>query len=692
MTKWFKNILLISLTTLGLHGCLKDFDPPGWTVDALLPAMKTDLTLKEMIRDTLIKVGEGDSLFIIFREELVPLDIDTLLTMDVKSFIRNIKLDSIRLNNQQIIDTVTMEALLVQAGMDTSIVKDGSFLPVPAITGIPIGPFLVDGSEYFQEITLNEGVLEITVDNGFPIDVENVEYAVVNNISVDTVTAGVFPLIAANTVVTDSVDLSGKKVEGLLDVSLVLDVPGTGFGFVPINYEDAIVTTIKLRDLKIYSAMAIFPAQNIIEHREVVYLEDMEDMEVTSASFKGGSLRIRVVSTVEEETYFTYNLPNATRDGVPFSENITCPPAPPGGSINQEFIYSFDGYDFDLTGQYGDTVNAFYNEVIGRIDSTGQQVFLTLEDSVDLIVEVLEMDPVVARGYMGQDTFTEGPGVVVFDAFDDFGIDSLGVAGAELSLTIENSLGMEGLLDIQSLEARNTLTNKSVSLEKQGLNLPVFIGGAQDGDPPVPAISKLVLNDQNSNPSQIISLLPNSFGYALSVQTNPGGNDGSYSNFAYADHTLKTYMDVKIPMTVKSGGIRLSDTVPMFKEPLKNDESIKGGNLLFLVDNGFPVKASVEVVFLDSLDAVIHTFKPGLAVEAASLDEQTGMVSEPRLTELIFELNEELLPELLGSKKAIVTATFETKPEGKYVHLFNHYSITINAVADFKYEMDDVGL
>lgn len=686
--------LLLLLIPVFFTSCIKDYEPPEWEVDALTPVFYSSLNIYDIINDTSVTGDQGDSVSIVFQEKLAEITIDTLIQMDIKPFRRNVKLDSIHLNKQTVQNTIFLGEIIEDQGL-AGMLPDGStlFFNIPSFN-VDLAPDTVDASDYFHVITLEKGTLMVTIINELPAEIQNIDYSITNLNSGDTIHSGSFPQIAAHSMVMDSADLAGKVVEGKMMVHFSQVTVGEIPSGTQIDYSDSLSIKAEIKDMKIYSAEAIFPAQTIINHKNLVLLEDMVDttrqdtIKLREANIREGLLRIQVISTIDQESYFTYRIPNATRYGVPFKEYMTVPPAPPGGNIEQIFTYDFDNYHFDLTGKSGqDTVNAFYNELIGEIDSIGRHVFLSLEDSVKVVVEMLEIKPSYAGGYLGQQDFMLGPDSTSFDVFHYFDIDSLGLKGTRIDLVVENGIGMEGQLQINAITAINSKTGGIRQLDLSSVPNPFRVERATDH--PLQASSTTFrLDDYNSNISDLISLLPDKFYYDFGVLTNPDGPTGNLDNFARSEKGLNTFLKAVIPLNIKANNLILSDTIAFNKGNIEKPEDIRDGELKFIINNGFPLDVSLAFHFIDENGDVSDTLTTATHVAAASVDSDLRVI-EPRKSTLSFFIKEERMASLLAAKQIIVKAYFNTIPENKHLQMFDDYSIGIKCVGDFTYTVDN---
>lgn len=687
MRRLFRYIFLLVVSGFIITSCIKKYENPEWEVDALTPVFNSSMNIYDLINDSSLKSSPGDSVFLVFNKQLDGIIIDSLIKLDVKPFIRTVKLDSIHLNQQTITNVIYLEEIIGE------MFDDGATIPFSVTQDIPIDSDTIDASEYFHSITLDEGTLKITIRNGFPAKLDNVNYTITTLEQNDTIHSGTFASIPSNSVVTDTANLAGQQIKGNMIIhfgEITANVPaGT-----TVNYEDSLKTIADISDMTVYSAEARFPAQTIIHHQNIVSLENMVDtanndtVKLKEASISKGFLEIEVISTVDQKSYFTYTIPNATKNGIPFKKEMTVPPAPKGESITKSFTYAFDNYQFDLTGRKTqDTINSFYNELTGQIDSTGEHVFLSLDDSVKVNVEMQDIKPAYVRGYLGKRNIRIGPGTSSFSGPDYFNMDSLSIKGAELTLTIENEMGIKGDLDFNDIIATNTQTHQNKHLDLSSLPNPARIPKATD-DPLTSNTTKFQLNDSNANISEVMAINPDQFKYDMNIQLNPEGANGQFSNFVYANHMLDASIQTYIPLNIQANQLLLKDTIPFNNGNIKRPEDLREGTLKFIVTNEFPLKIDLTLYFSDKNKYIVDTLEAQQTIKAAPVNQNLE-VKQPAKSTLRFFVKEERLPNIIQAEHVIIEARFETKPENKHLQLFDNYSIDIKCVGDFSYQIDN---
>lgn len=681
-----RPLLFALLLALVSYGCRRKFSNPSWDTQVLTPLLKTSLTIRDIVNDTLMQTESDSSITLVYRTSLYKSSIDSLVTIDINSFTTSVTLDSLRLAPQTISHDISLGTLASASGPQGQAINDfnGTTTPVPPITGMSAGPVQVDATQFFESATLLEGWMDLSAYNGYPIAVTNTTFEIRNNLSGSLVATGTFPQVQPGATETITVDLAGASIESVLDVFVTnLDIPGSVTP-VLIDTSDIVTTTMTVYGLRVESATAIFPAQEVLNHEEVTPLQNLDDVGIKFATLKSGFVQAEVISTSQDTVFFHYEIPGAVKDGIPFSIDTKVPPAPPGDTTHVYFTQDCAGYDFDFSGEPGqDTVNAYYSILTGRIDSTGQLVYMSLLDSAYVNLTVNDLLPSYVRGYMGSKDFEFGPATAELDVFKRIESGTLDFSEARIGVTINNGLGISGEVNISSLTAENSKTGSTVPLDLSGLNLPIAVAKATD-NPLTPAETYIELNTQNSNPTELLAILPDRFHFDLAVQTNPQGNTGTYDDFAYEDFNLEATLDIELPMHMMATNLTLADTVEFLSGSIETPEQIEEGTLHILVDNGFPLSTELEVVFLDDQDNEVLTLDNAQTVEAATVNS-AGRVTEKQSSRLDFELTKTMVQQMIEASKVVYRVVFNTKPSGTHVRVYSEYGIDFQLTGDFIY-------
>ena len=142
-------------------------------------------------------------------------------------------------------------------------------------------------------MTLIDGVLIFEIKNQLPTDISNVDCSLINSINQNVIATFNFPLITSGSSQIDTVSLAGltidKNIEAIINN---IDVNASN-GNITINYSDALISKIKLKNLQINEATAYFPEQEVSQTlTETIF--DLGDAQITEIGIKTGIVFIPI--------------------------------------------------------------------------------------------------------------------------------------------------------------------------------------------------------------------------------------------------------------------------------------------------------------------------------------------------------------------------------------------------------------
>jgi hypothetical protein len=682
--------LLFTAISLFIFSCKREEDKVGWETEIVTPLLKSSLSIGDLISDTLIQSGSDGLIKVVYENHLYNMSLDTIFDIPDTGVTKIYNLDSISLYNQNITYPISLGQICLIAGPPLSTIifaNNGSTATIPFGFPLPTVNFDFNADTLFQTMTLIDGTIDISITNGFPVDITNVNYDLKNFSNGTTIASGSFPLIAAGATVTDTKSLAGKTIEGhmTIDISGASTLPSAGP--VPIDTTDLLIAELSVHDLHPSTATAIFPAQDLVNKSQPFYLK-FDSVELKEARLQSGQVVIALYSTLQDSVHFTYSLPSATLNGTPFTVTKTLPPAPPGGTSSFSHSYDFSGYHLDLSYPPQDTVNTMHNTFLARVDSTGQMTTISLTDSFYANISFVGLNPSYGRGYIGQQNVAIGPSQLMIDIFKNLN-GTLDLEDVKLSLVAENGIGADAKVDITNITSVNTHTGNSVTLSGSAVSDPFIIQRATDngGMPPVNvANSELKMDKSNSNSPAFISNLPDKLNYAMSLQTNPGGNNGLYDQFIYSDHLLEFNLNVEMPLSYKANDLNftLTDTAA-FTLSRQDLSRIKDGTLTLNVDNGFPFSVNITMLMLDTNDNVINILIENSVIAPAPVGSN-GKVTEKEKSKINIAVDQALINKLFETTKIKISAKYSTTtPANVYYKIYSDYTIDFQLTGDFTY-------
>ncbi|MFT4903132.1 MAG: hypothetical protein ACI84S_000837, partial [Thalassomonas sp.] len=304
--------LLIAGTILLLFACKHELEKPTWNVDMIAPIAYTSLNISNIIPDSTDIINEDIEGFIslIYQESLLNVDYDSLLLLETTSEETTIKIDSVNFNDVVIEHVITIGSVINEIPFGTILFPNGSQRDIPAMPGIIQNDTIsIDASEYFETMTLYNGMLNLELYNGFPTDISNVSFCLYNSTNQHLIATFSTPLIESGDTYSESVSVAGETLDHLM-IGIInnMDIEASN-GQVLINYTDAITTEISITEIKIMEATAYFPNQ-LLHEENVEESFELGSARLTEIGIKEGKVIINALSTLPDTGTIVYAIPS----------------------------------------------------------------------------------------------------------------------------------------------------------------------------------------------------------------------------------------------------------------------------------------------------------------------------------------------------------------------------------------------
>jgi hypothetical protein len=265
-----KGALLHSATAciLAFTACQRSLEVPSAESEILTPLLHAKLTIEEIVPDSLRTIASDGAVTLNYRSLIYSSALASFRALETKEFNETAKLQSLVLASKSTSRSVSLgQIATAEGGVAGQLIisQHGSNAIIPPMSGLSYGPLEVDGTSFFESVTLDSGYMDVTLHNQFPTALQNIEFELRNSSDSSLIGSETFASVPAGGQVTRTINLAGKSLEGNLYGDILnFDIAGTGANSVPIDTSDQVVVTITVRDMKVFSATAIFPAQNII--------------------------------------------------------------------------------------------------------------------------------------------------------------------------------------------------------------------------------------------------------------------------------------------------------------------------------------------------------------------------------------------------------------------------------------------
>jgi hypothetical protein len=688
-----------------LSGCKKD-STTNWDAGVLAPLAKTSLSINNLIKDSILQTNTDNSLTLSYQNNVYELNLaDQYIHIPDTSIGQKITVDSLSLPNIHFDYNATLGSIATnliangQGFLGRFIIdSNGHNTVIPPLSNLPINPFTLNASSYFQNITLSSGLLELFIYNNLPIPIQNISFEVRNNVSNTILLSDNISNMPPFSNSYRRYDLGGKTIENQLTLKITsFSSAGSGGSPVLLDTSNSLSIHGDISQIKASSAIAVFPAGDIVSSNQEI-TQDIGSRRFTYVDCKEGKLDVEITSAIKQPLRLTYKLIGAyDKNGRPLTavSNIAAATNNSFGTVTQS--YDLAGYAINLTGSDGTKFNTYTQIVVAHIDSTGVQTQITNSDSINIKYKIRSIRPNYIKGYAGRDTVSyqgstpfsiasilngNQPGAIQFDK-------------AGISVSIVNGLGVEGQVVINKLEGVNANGN-AVSLVDNSTT-PVIgrrlaISKATDF-PLTPKTSTFTINSATSNISDFIGNLPEKINYDVTIYTNQNGNRGTYDDFAYLESRMKVNLDVNIPLSVAANDLKLRDSFDFSLGYSQKDvENIKDGVLHLLLYNKFPIQADITLVAYDSSWNLLDTLASGARVEAADIVSSSCKAEQSKKSVINITASAARIDRLRAAKHAVLTVVFNTKTNnttcnGQFVKIYNDYTIDAKITADFTYKI-----
>jgi len=326
------------------------------------------------------------------------------------------------------------------------------------------------------------------------------------------------------------------------------------------------------------------------------------------AKLRSASVKIKLSNTVDKPVLFTYNVLSATKNGQVFKiEELVA------ANSNFTKIYNLDGYDLDLRGVNGNlfnTINGFFTAMIDPNETQNHTFTLGDKFSVENTFQSIVLDFVT--GSFGSDEVLINDSVA-FGLTENYPFDLLDITDFDLNLKIDNGIGADLGLKVNSIQSYSAKTASLVSLNHAIIGNNISLNRAvqlYQNDEVKHQQKQLQFNAANSNLDQLIEIAPSDFVFDLGVNLNPYGNISLGNDFAFYEHKLSMIASADVPLSFALGRLHLKDTVA-YKLDLDSDTTItnriNSGFLKLQFENGYPLEAQTQVYVLDSNNVIIDS-------------------------------------------------------------------------------------
>ncbi|MCH8019144.1 hypothetical protein IH785_04725 [candidate division KSB1 bacterium] len=667
-------VFYISFTLVFLLTSLNcSFDKPNapsWDTNVSIPLISKSYTMAELAeKESSISLDSTDNLYF-----EIDADLDNYYIGD------ELYLESLQDNFSLTLGSFSIDS---PSSVSTSVILSEIFSQADALHGltviVPAFSFQTDKKsldpyDSFSYVVIETGNISLQVQNnlaiplGSPLTLEIWHTAQDTLISSTTSSSQIPAGSSANFVI----NLAGKKIPNQLSVRMIGDSPGSSGAPVLVDKNSSFGMTAGITNLSVEEALAEVPAQ-VISGEEQLSITD--SVVVIDAKIESGSVDFTVSGNFALDAWVRYELPDfVSPTGSALVDSVFISASTPSSvSINLN-NYSFQP---EVAGFGQQTVR--FSWTARMIDSGSNMVLVKSSDIINVNFNVDEIHFYQLTGKFGQKEFDIEQDEIEFDIPVD--LDSLFFETARLELLINNGINFPANIDLV-IEGQN----------ESGTKAQIYINQAIQAAsaPGVPTPSVIVLDSQNSNIKDFISIVPNLLRVSGKVVLGDENIVGTVSKNDFVNGSVK--ITAPFALRLSSQSIETETIELKIDEEVKDKiiDNLSAGALFMEITNHLPVGASLEIIF--SQDEMNLYQNPVLQITAIRADaafvDASGLVQSSRTAESTIGMSEEqmrifLLSPLYAGIRISLDGTngqFVTLRGSDYIQVksYSRINVTVN--------------
>ncbi|MEY5052375.1 MAG: hypothetical protein RIS78_928 [Bacteroidota bacterium] len=645
--------------------------------DISTPVAQFNITIANLLRkDTLVQQDTSNgTLKITYRDDsLIRQNVSDVLTIpNQPSSTTKAKVGKLNIDGFNIQQSLTISNILPNLDSATRrslFLADslGLLAPFPEVPMQNGGLHSLGSVGSFASANFDAGTLQFSITNNWSATIQTLVIDLQNPGNQSVGKIRVFNL-APNGSQIVNIDLAGKTL--LSNLSFVIDsifIPG-GTQPVAISLSQTIAINVLGSGLRVNSAVAQIPGQNLGNDTSMVAFNMLDSEEIYEILLDSGSLDLRFNSSLQLGIACELQIPGI-RDqaGQSVLRNFVIQAGPP------------DSFSIDLTNKIVDLklLSQGFNQLqilfAKAILPSAGNVSIDQNDSIQFSYALKNLKFNYVKGYFGQKEISSSPSAVNLDlaTLTDRG-GTFFLANPELKLKVQNSIGTPLNLDLNLSGRKAGQSPVFLNSPNRAIPHPTVLGSTANG--------QISYNRNNSSLPQLISMPPDSILAAGEIRLNPSGVTDT--NFITKNSFIQLGVEIDLPFELSASGVNFGKTLEFDGAVF---ESLKAATLVFKTINGFPFDFNARFTFMDSAYAPL--FSDSLNFMESAIINTDGEVIDTKSNISRLSMTEANLLQVRRAKYLDVRLTMQTPQNGtRVVKLFSDYSIILKVGIEAKVDV-----
>jgi len=680
-------LFIVIISGLMMSGCIKNtYDlnklssGNQYSPTFVISAVSGNITLADMLKpnDTIVYGSDKSLKFVFKKDSVINFQLKDYLDLtNIVKFSRGYKIGDVSIADFK--DSIQIPLSSFSSSITPS-PTNGTYI-FPPFGAINLGNKNFSAFQNFQNAVFSSGTLTISVKNGLPVRLNNINITLYNNTVPITPISGILTIPAIDPGTTKSVnfDLTGKTLTNSITAAIVLTgSPGSAPNPVNVNLSSTFQVKIAATNLKVQSGKIVMPPQTVtsLSGNDIVAFNPGTGIEIEKLRVLTGHFNYNLISSSSVSGSFSFTLTSTAKSGVPISKTVNIS----GSGTNVKDTISLTATDVDLSTDITQPYNKLPLTYSVAVSSNGSMITFNSNDSIHIDLSFLNPKLDFVKGYFGQLSQQIDPNNLDTGLKDFMSTitGQLHISNPSITLNYSNSFGIPLQVTFNATGKRNTQT--------VNLNLAPFIVSSPTSTAVRDVSSSFAINTTNSAIANLVSLPPYQISFSGSALMNPAGMQGARNNYVFWNSRFLGSVEVNVPVTIWVNNIQFSDTLDNFLKPDKNSngsfsfENMDSLKVNITAQNGFPMGISVKMMLYDSVKkSILKTIDASNFLLPAPIDA-SGKSSGKTQSTTSITFSQAFFDAINSANKVILSFGVNTSGNGTTdVKIYSDYAIIFNA-------------
>lgn len=402
----------------------------------------------------------------------------------------------------------------------------------------------------------------------------------------------------------------------------------------------------------------------------VIEAEDGEQLD--SVFFQGGNLSFDIQSNFDPSITINYTFTltdvlDGSDQPVIFSGNI---------SGNEDDTQNRELNGLKAVSSFQSMENVF-NVALAVTITIPDGASVSGSDDIDMALDMTSPDIRAVFGDFGDQPISIVGDEIETSALEDIGDGNIELANPSITISIENSYGIEMGVNFSGIKAIDG--ENEIALSGSVVDNVQFIDAPNDTQIGQEVLTQLIIDKDNSNLPDLLNALPNRIEFDLEAMANPAGSD-NLNNFLYDDQQAEIITEVEIPFEFRMDGFEIDLD---FETDLGEDSDAEEVTLSITSINEIPFSGTMDLSFKDDQGEDLYVI-PNVSVIGSPDVGGDGRTSEALVTETDVVLDANAIEQFLASKSAVIVLTIETFSDDA-VKIYSDYRLDVQLAFSGKF-------